>query len=296
MTSRVTLGGKHRQESGTGADYTSRLFRWTRFALLAFVGVVFYLLPLWVVVVTSFKPIGEAIRLDISLPQDWAIVDNYRTVFIDGRFPLAFANSLFVTVTSVTIMILVGSLAAWAFGRSESRMMTVIYYITVFSLLLPTAIVPEIFLMQRLGIDGTRLALILFSIGTRLGLVIFLLTGFVRTVPKNLEEAAALDGASKFQVFYWVVFPLLRPILFTVGIILVIFIWNDFFGPLFLLRGQSRQTLPLSLLRFSEGSVRQVPWNLSFAHIVLVSVPLILVYVFGQKRILSGLMSGGVKG
>lgn len=296
MTSPVTLGGKDRQKSGTGADYTSRLFRWTRFALLAFVGVVFYLLPLWVVVVTSFKPLGEAIRLDISLPQDWAIVDNYRTVFIDGRFPLAFANSLFVTVTSVTIMILVGSLAAWAFGRSESRMMTVIYYITVFSLLLPTAIVPEIFLMQRLGIDGTRLALILFSIGTRLGLVIFLLTGFVRTVPKNLEEAAALDGASKFQVFYWVVFPLLRPILFTVGIILVIFIWNDFFGPLFLLRGQSRQTLPLSLLRFSEGSVRQVPWNLSFAHIVLVSVPLILVYVFGQKRILSGLMSGGVKG
>ncbi len=296
MTSRVAVGDKDRQESGTGADYAGRLFRWTRFALLAFVGVVFYLLPLWVVVVTSFKPLGEAIRLDISLPQDWAIVDNYRTVFIDGRFPLAFANSLFVTVTSVTIMIVVGSLAAWAFGRSESRTMTVIYYITVFSLLLPTAIIPEIFLMQQLGIDGTRLALILFHIGTRLGLVIFLLTGFVRTVPKSLEEAAVVDGASKIQVFYRVVLPLLRPILFTVGIILVIFIWNDFFGALFLLRGQSTQTLPLSLLQFSEGSVRQVPWNLSFAHIVLVSVPLILVYVFGQKRILSGLMSGGVKG
>ena len=296
MTSRVTLGRAHRKQFDTRPDYTGRFFRWMRLILLTFVGVVFYLLPLWVVVVTSFKPLGEAIRLDMSLPQDWAIVDNYRTVFIDGRFPLAFANSLFITVTSVTIMILVGSFAAWAFGRSESRMMTVIYYITVFSLLLPTAIVPEIFLMQRLGIDGTRLALILFSIGTRLGLVIFLLTGFVRTVPKSLEEAAVIDGASKFQVFYRVVFPLLRPILFTVGIILVIFIWNDFFGPLFLLRGQSRQTLPLSLLRFSEGSVRQVPWNLSFAHIVLVSVPLILVYVFGQKRILSGLMSGGVKG
>ena len=296
MTSPVTLGGKDRQKSGTGTDYTSRLFRWTRFALLAFVGVVFYLLPLWVVVVTSFKPLGEAIRLDISLPQDWAIVDNYRTVWVDGRIPLAFANTLFVTVTSVTIMILVGSFAAWAFGRSESRMMTVIYYITVFSLLLPTPIIPVVFLMQRLGIDGTRLALIMFHIGTRLGLVIFLLTGFVRTVPKSLEEAAVMDGASKIQVFYWVVLPLLRPILFTVGIILVIFIWNDFFGPLFLLRGQSRQTLPLSLLRFSEGSVRQVPWNLSFAHIVLVSVPLILVYVFGQKRILSGLMSGGVQG
>ena len=296
MTSRVTLGGKHRQESGTGADYTSRLFRWTRFALLAFVGVVFYLLPLWVVVVTSFKPLGEAIRLDISLPQDWAIVDNYRTVFIDGRFPLAFANSLFITVTSVTVLILVGSFAAWAFGRSKSRTMTVIYYIAVFSLLLPTAIVPEIFLMQQLHIDGTRLALIFFSVGTRLGLVIFLITGFVRTVPKSIEEAAIVDGASKFQVFYRVVFPLLSPILFTVGIILVIFTWNDFFGALFLLRGQSRQTLPLSLLRFSEGSVKQVPWNLSFAHIVLVSVPLILVYVFGQKRLLSGLMSGAVKG
>lgn len=296
MTSRIAVGGKGRQESGTGADYAGRLFRQTRLALLAIVGVLFYLIPLWVVVVTSFKPLGEAIRLDISLPQDWAIVDNYQTVFIDGRFPLAFANSLLVTVTSVTIIIVLGSLAAWAFGRSESRTMTVIYYIGVFSLLLPTAIVPEIFLMQQLGIDGTHLALIMFHVGTRLGLVIFLLTGFVRTVPKSLEEAAVIDGASKIQVFYWVVFPLLRPILFTVGIILVIFIWNDFFGALFLLRGESLQTLPLSVLRFSEGSVKQVPWNLSFAHIVLVSVPLIFVFVFGQKRILSGLMSGGVKG
>jgi len=296
MTSRVILGRIHRKQLDTRPDYTGRLFRWMRLILLTFVGVVFYLLPLWVVVVTSFKPLGEAIRLDISLPQDWAIVDNYRTVFIDGRFPLAFANSLFITVTSVTILILVGSFAAWAFGRSKSRTMTVIYYIAVFSLLLPTAIVPEIFLMQQLHIDGTRLALIFFSVGTRLGLVIFLITGFVRTVPKSIEEAALVDGASKFQVFYRVVFPLLSPILFTVGIILVIFTWNDFFGALFLLRGQSRQTLPLSLLQFSEGSVKQVPWNLSFAHIVLVSVPLILVYVFGQKRLLSGLMSGAVKG
>lgn len=296
MTSRVTLGRAHRKQFDTRPDYTGRFFRWMRLILLTFVGVVFYLLPLWVVVVTSFKPLGEAIRLDISLPQDWAIVDNYRTVFIDGRFPLAFANSLFITVTSVTVLILVGSFAAWAFGRSKSRTMTVIYYIAVFSLLLPTAIVPEIFLMQQLHIDGTRLALISFTVGTRLGLVIFLITGFVRTVPKSIEEAALVDGASKFQVFYRVVFPLLSPILFTVGIILVIFTWNDFFGALFLLRGQSRQTLPLSLLQFSEGSVKQVPWNLSFAHIVLVSVPLILVYVFGQKRLLSGLMSGAVKG
>ncbi len=296
MTSRVTLGRAHRKQFDTRPDYTGRFFRWMRLILLTFVGVVFYLLPLWVVVVTSFKPLGEAIRLDMSLPQDWAIVDNYRTVFIDGRFPLAFANSLFITVTSVTVLILVGSFAAWAFGRSKSRTMTVIYYIAVFSLLLPTAIVPEIFLMQQLHIDGTRLALIFFTVGTRLGLVIFLITGFVRTVPKSIEEAALVDGASKFQVFYRVVFPLLSPILFTVGIILVIFTWNDFFGALFLLRGQSRQTLPLSLLQFSEGSVKQVPWNLSFAHIVLVSVPLILVYVFGQKRLLSGLMSGAVKG
>lgn len=296
MTPRNAFGGKRSQKPGTGVGDASRRYRWARLLVLAFVGSMFYVLPLWVVVVTSFKPIGEAIRLDISLPQNWAIVDNYRTVWVDGRVPLAFANTLFITVTSVTIMIVVGSLAAWAFGRSESRTMKVIYYITVFSLLLPTPIIPAIFLMQRLGIDGTRLALIMFHIGTRLGLVIFLLTGFVRTVPKSLEEAAIMDGASKIQVFYWVVFPLLRPILFTVGIILVIFIWNDFYGSLFLLRGESRQTLPLSLLRFSEGSVRQVPWNLSFAHIVLVSVPLILVYLFGQKRIISGLTSGGVKG
>lgn len=264
---------------------------------LCAVAIPVFVLPLWLVIVTSFKPFGEAIRLSAELPQTWSIVENYGAVIEQGHYLQSLFNSLFVAGLSITITLAVGSLSAWAFGRSRSRVMNVLYMVTITGVLVPPAIVPTIFLMRGIGLGGTHWALILFLVGAQIGLVTFLVTGFVRALPREMEEAAYLDGANKIQTFYYVVLPMLGPILVSTGIILLVATWNDFAGAFFLLQGEERATLPLSLYQLSgRGSLNQTQWNLVFAHLVLVSFPLILVYALAQRRLVEGLTEGSLSG
>jgi raffinose/stachyose/melibiose transport system permease protein len=255
-----------------------------------------FFLPLWMVIVTSFKELGEAIELSPALPTEWAAIDNYTEVIEVADYPRSFLNSVIVTGASIIVTLSVGALGAWAFGRSRSRVMQVLYFVAITGILLPPAVVPTMFLMRGLGIAGTHLALILFLVGTRLGLVIFLMTGFVRSLPVEIEESAYVDGANRLQAFRYIVLPLMSPILVTAGIILLVSNWNDFFGAFFLLQGEDRATLPLSLYRLPTTSVHQTPWHLVFAHLVLVSLPLIVVYAFAQRRLVEGLTAGSIRG
>jgi raffinose/stachyose/melibiose transport system permease protein len=264
-------------------------------ALLAFAIPLFFL-PLWIVIVTSFKPLGEAIELSPGLPETWTAIENYAQVFSVADYPRGLFNSVVVTGASIALTLIVGSLGAWAFGRSRSRLMLLLYFVAITGVLLPPAVVPTMFLMRGLGMAGTHEALILFLVGTRLGFVIFLITGFVRSLPAEIEESAYVDGAGHLRAFWHIVLPLLSPILITAGIILLVTNWNDFFGAFFLLQGEDRATLPLSLYRLPTTSVHQTPWHLVFAHLVLVSLPLIVVYAFAQRRLVEGLTSGSLRG
>ena len=272
---------------------------WRRAAtllVLTALAIPLFFLPLWVVIVTSFKPLGEAITLNVELPRTWAAVDNYGEVIETGRYVQSFFNSVVVSAFSIAVTLAVGAVGAWAFGRSRSRVMHALYLISIMGVILPPAVVPTMFLMRGMGIGGTHLALILFLIGTRLGLVVFLITGFVRALPRELEESAYVDGAGQLRAFYHIVLPLLAPILVTAGIILLVINWNDFFGAFFLLQGEERATLPLSLFRLPGSSIKQTPWHLVFAHLVLVSLPLIVVYAAAQRRLVEGLTEGSLRG
>jgi raffinose/stachyose/melibiose transport system permease protein len=275
----------------------SRLWTFLRYALLSIVGLLFFMVPLWLALVTSAKPLGEAIKLNLSLPSVWALGDNYSRVFVEGRVARAFLNSVLVTGSSAVILLALGSMAAWAFARTKSRALRGTYYLVIIGVLVPPALVPSLVLMRYLGIEGTHLALIIFTVAMRLPLVVFLLTGFVRGLPREFEDAAAVDGAGTVQTYYHVMLPMMRPILLTVLVILVIVIWNDAFIPFFLLHGQERATLPLSLLGVTEGgSHLQIPWNLLFTHLVLVSFPLMLLYFIVQRHVVGGLTQGAIKG
>jgi raffinose/stachyose/melibiose transport system permease protein len=264
---------------------------------LGVVAIPFFVLPLWLVIVTSFKPFGEAITLSVDLPRTWAAIDNYRAVIDRGHYVRSFLNSLFVASFSISITLTVGSLSAWAFGRSRSRAMYALYLISITSILIPPAIVPTIFLMRMIGLGGTHWALILALVGSQTGLVIFLMTGFVRSLPRDMEEAAFVDGAGKIRTYLQIVLPILAPILVSTGIILLVAVWNDFAGALFLLQGEERATLPLSLYQVSsQGSVNQTSWNFVFTHLVLVSLPLIAFYVVAQRRLVTGLTEGAIGG
>ena len=264
-------------------------------AVLATAAIVLVGLPLWMVVINSFKGQAEAAELSLGLPRAIEAAANYGEVFHQSRFIAGFMSSLLVTMASVGALLAVGAPAAWAFARSRSRVMRLAYSVAIVGVILPPAVVPMVFLMRLVGIQGSQLALILFTLGLRVSLVVFLMTGFARALPRELEEAAAVDGASRLRTFVRVVLPMMSPVVRTVFVIVTVLTWNDFYGPLFLLQGDNA-TLPVGLYRLSSGIAQATAWNYVFAHVVLVSLPLILLYAFVQRRIVEGVTAGAIRG
>lgn len=253
-------------------------------------------LPLWSLLVNSFKTEGEASVPSLALPSIWNIVENYGTVIQEGNYFQSLGNSVIVTIPTIAAVIILGTMAAWSYARSRRRSLRFAYYVSALSIILPPAIIPTVWVLSQMGVQGTQLGYVLTLIGTRLGVVIFLTTGYIRTLPDDFEEAAQLDGASRWRTYWSVILPLLSPVLFTAAVMLIINTWNDFLFALFLLQGQDKATLPLSLYQFASASVNNVSWNLVFAHVVLTSLPLLIAYILLQRRILSGLTDGGVTG
>ncbi|MEU2249635.1 carbohydrate ABC transporter permease [Streptomyces sp. NPDC019224] len=280
------------------AGTTTRFRETTRVVLLTVVAVGWIGIPLWLLLVNSLKPLAEASALGLGLPKTWTPLDNYSTVIHEGAYDTAVMNSLLIAVPTIASALLLGSLAAWAYARARSTTMKVAYNLTVLSILLPPAVLPTIYELQLTGLDGTRLGYFLVMTGTRLGTVVFLATGFIRAMPAELEDAAEVDGASRLQIYWHIVLPLLRPVLLVGSMILIITVWNEFFFAAFLLQGSERATLPMALYQFASASpdTSIVRWNLIFAHVVLTSLPLVIGYFFVQHRIVSGLSEGAIKG
>lgn len=275
---------------------TARLSGAARILVLSVLGVLLVGVPLWLVVVSSFKTQSEAAALGMGLPTEWAFIENYTAVFEQSDYLLSLWNSVFITGVSVIILLAAGAPAAWAFARSKSRILASLYWVSLVGVLLPLPVVPLVYLVQQMGLQGTQVGLILFTVGSRISLVIFLMTGFARALPRELEEAAAMDGARRARIFVSVVLPLMRPVMLTTFVILMVLIWNDFFGPLFLLGRPDQATLPLGLYRLSSGVAQATAWNYVFAHVIMVSLPLIAVYAFAQKRIVEGVTAGALRG
>ena len=269
---------------------------WIRNLALALIAIPWIFVPFWLLLVNSFKTQGEAGQLSLALPTQWNIIENYSAVIVTGGYLDGLKNSVIIVVPTIIIILLLGAMAAWAYARSTSLTLQFAFYVSCLSILLPPSVVPTVYLLKSLGLNGTTLGYGLVVVGVRLGLIIFLTTGFVKRIPLELEEAAIIDGATRWQTFWRIILPLLGPILFTGAVILVVSVWNDFFFAMFLLQGPQRATLPLTLYRFAAASAYTLRWNLVFAHVVLTSLPLIIVYFFFQRRVVAGLTDGSVKG
>jgi raffinose/stachyose/melibiose transport system permease protein len=276
--------------------HSRRYWALARYAGLTIFAIPWIVVPIWLVLVNSFKMAGEAAALNLTLPSVWAIVDNYETVLIQGNYPRALANSLLVSIPTIVAVVLIGAAAAWGFGRSRSKAMQFGYYVIALSILIPPSLIPTIYLLRDLRLDGSTLGYILVLIGTRMGVVVFLATGFVRVTPTDIEDAACMDGANRLQIFFLIMLPLMAPVLFVGSVILLISVWGDFFFATFLLPGTAWATLPLALYSFATSSVQSFRWNLVFAHVVMSSLPLIIAYAFIQRRVISGLTEGALKG
>lgn len=252
-------------------------------------------IPLWLALVTSAKSQGEANLPDLSLPGVWHLWDNYSQAFTQGRMLWALFGSLLVMVPSVAGVLIFGSLASWVLARRSGRVMAVLYSAAISGIILPPAVVTIVLLLRQLNLASTPIGMMLVYMGMYMSLVIFFVTGFVRTIPVEVEEAARMDGARPLGIFIKVVLPLLRPVIATATILICLYIWNDVFYAFFVLGGGAYSTLPLNLYSVASSNLYQNNWNLVFAYVVLMSLPLVVVFVVAQRRIISGITGGAVK-
>jgi raffinose/stachyose/melibiose transport system permease protein len=250
--------------------------------------------PFWMVVVTAGKDQAEAFSPNLALPTDWQLFENIATVFSDGRMVPGFFGSLLVMVPSVIGVLLLGSMASWVLARRSSRGMAIVYALAISGIVLPPAVVTIVLLLRQIGLAGTALGMIGVYMGMYLSTVVFFVTGFVRTIPVELEEAARVDGAGPVRVFVRIILPLLGPTLATATILICLYVWNDVFYALFVIGGRL-DTLPLNLYQVASSGLYLQNWHLIFAYIIVMSLPLLITFMVMQRKIISGITSGAVK-
>lgn len=259
------------------------------------------LFPMYIMVVNSFKDRAQIFTDTIGLPKSIDF-SYYLTAMNTMKFGKALFNSLFVSVVSIIFIIALSSMTAWALVRSKSKLANVILYLFVSYMLVPfqSVMIPLMQYMSKWQIKAIHFSmidsyygLIFMYIGFGTSLSVFLYHGFIKSVPKSLEEAAMIDGCNKFQVFWKIVFPTLKPITITVAILNVIWIWNDYLLPSLVLRNPDLRTIPLSTFYFFGQFTIQ--WNLAMAGLVLTIIPIIIFYLFSQRYIIKGVMDGAVK-
>ena len=275
------------------------LSRWSREILLFLVALVF-LSPIYIILVNSFKTRQELYEGALALPKQFNF--RYYTEAMEQMdFLNAFINSLFVTIVSVVFIVILSSMTAWMLARSGNRISTIIFMCLIATMLIPfqTLMMPLMQLVigitNNTGIPlyNTLSGLIFMNIGFHAALSVFLYHGFIKSIPISLEEAATIDGASKFGVFWRIIFPILTPITATVMILNVILIWNDFLLPSLTLVDKELRTIPLSVFYFFGEFT--IEWNLAMAGLTLTIIPVVIFYMLAQKYIIKGIGEGAVK-
>jgi raffinose/stachyose/melibiose transport system permease protein len=251
----------------------------------------FALIPLLLMVISSFRTNSDLITDPLGAP--WPIsTTSYREAWTTGNFATYFWNSLLVTVGAVLLSTVVSTMAAYALARVRSRWFSAVESLFLSGLMLPIhlAILPIFFLFDSLGLIDSRLGLALMYGAAGVPFSIFVLTTFFRQLPEELEEAAALDGASAWQTFWRIMVPMVRPALATVAVFRFVPIWNDFLFPLVLLRKEEKYTLPVGLTSFFGENATN--FSAVFAGLVITTVPLVVLFLLATKQIVAGLTAG----
>lgn len=250
-----------------------------------------FIIPLWMVFINSFQDKKSAAIFSISLPKEWHF-ENYLQVFEEGSVARAFMNGLIVSVFSVIIIIVVSALAAFVIARSSKKWSNIVYYIFLCGLIVPVAFIPTYLVLNKLQLINTYLGLILVSATYGIPMSIFLFVGFIKTVPRELDEAAILDGCSPIKMQFTIIAPLLKPVTVTILIFNFVGSWNGIQVPLYF-ANSDKWGLPLTVYNFYGAHVSS--WNLIFADIIITVAPLLLIYILLQKHIISGMTAGAVK-
>jgi raffinose/stachyose/melibiose transport system permease protein len=265
-------------------------------ALALVVVAIVFVVPFVFIVLTAAKTSPEAALFQFTWPRPFQLPENIRDVLTygDGRMILAMWNSTLLTVGSVTLIVLFAALVAYVMQRRQDRVAALAGGVLLAGLIIPPAVVPTIFLLQALGLYKTILGLTFVEVAFGLPFAILVFRAFIGSIPRELDEAAIVDGASPLRVFFLVILPLLRPAIVTIIVVQAVAIYNDFAAPLYFLPGQQNVTVQLTLYSFMSQFNSQ--WNLLFADVVIITIPPLLMFLFFQRQIVAGLTTGAIKG
>ena len=251
------------------------------------------LAPLYLVVVNSFKSKNESARMNLSLPKEW-LFSNYAVVFEKAKLLSGFANSMIYALVATTVGVLLCSMAAYVLSRKRTKLNNFIYYFFICGLFFPVNYVTLVRVFQWMNLTNTRLGIVLVFTSAMIPFCVFTIYSFVETIPRELDEAAVIDGARPLGLFFRVVLPLLKPTIMTCFILQFMGAWNDFLTPLYL--SSKSKLFPMTMSVYQFFGKESSYWNYVFADIVLTIIPVVVVYAIGQRYIIGGVTAGAVKG
>jgi raffinose/stachyose/melibiose transport system permease protein len=272
----------------------------TRGVVIGGVGIVFtaifFVVPFLFILLLASQDRVQANELRFAWPRNFQLLQNITEAFAsrDYLMVIAFINSVILTVVSVAAMVFLGAMVAYVWQRRPGRATGAVGLLVLAGLIVPPAIVPTIWVLQKVGLFKTMPGLILVEIAYGLPFCILLFRAFIASVPRELDEAAVVDGANPLQIFFRVIFPVLRSVMVTVIILQSVFVYNDFQNPLYFLPGTQNATIQVTLLNFESKFTTQ--YNLLFATILLVMIPPFIMFLFFNRKIVAGMAAGSVKG
>jgi raffinose/stachyose/melibiose transport system permease protein len=258
-----------------------------------------WIYPMFMILVNSFKTessINTTSVFELLGAQNFNGLANYVNALTRQGFAAAFMNSLIITVTSVALILVCCSMCAWYVVRVNNRFCKAVYFLFVFSMVVPFQMLMFTLsgLADKLGFN-TPFNICFIYLGFGAGLAVFMFAGFVKTIPTEIEEAAMIDGCSPLQVFFHVVLPIMKPTYISVGILETMWVWNDYLLPYLVLDSTKYKTIPI-LIQYFRGGFGHVELGPMMACIMMVIIPIVVVYLVCQKYIISGVVSGAVKG
>ena len=258
---------------------------------------VLFLAPMFIVLMNSFKGRFFISDTPFALPdaQTFIGITNYLSGIEKTGFIQAFGYSLFITVFSVFTILLFTSMTAWCITRVKSKVSSFLYYLLVFSMIVPFQMV--MFTMSKmaniLNLDNP-VGIIVIYLGFGAGLSVFIFSGFIKSIPREIEEAATIDGCSPIQTFFLIVYPILQPVIITVAILNTMWVWNDYLLP-YLVIGSNYKTIPIAV-QYLRGGYGSSDMGAMMALLVLAIIPIVIFYLAGQQYIIKGVVAGAVKG
>ncbi|MDB5052609.1 MAG: sugar transporter permease [Bacilli bacterium] len=265
--------------------------------LIAIVALVCFVFPFFLLIINSFKTNGEILTDPFSLPTHWNF-SHFGDLIVKMNFLVTFKNTFLITTISTLLIVLFSAMAAYHLVRKPTKYNKIFFFILVASMVIPF----QSLMIPLLYIYGAKLQLIdampiplliMLYIGFGSALSIFIYHGFMKAVPVEVEEAALIDGCNRIQTFFLIVFPMIRPITVTIAILNVLWIWNDYLLPSLVLNEESVYTLPVKMKVFSGTYMNN--WELLIPAILVTVLPILIMYMIGQKYVINGVMQGSTK-